>query len=755
MQNAKDKKNILQTAALLTLAVLVLVCCALFYIRSVNASLKEEALQYLSEVSRQGANVVEQQMEGDMRMLRTIAGAIGSLEEFTVEKGLEMLKKEVRTTSFKRMGLVLKDGTAYRTDGESTMDLSEREYFQRALEGESVVSNALQDYVDSKTIYVYAAPVYNEDEILCVIYATNDASVYASTLNVRLFGGAGYSYITDRKGEILIYPEHPDSMPGLGNVFRGFDHGTELQSAQLEKMRDDMAHDRDGVIEYRRAGQRRYMSYMNIRVNDWYMVSAVSASVVSTRFGYLSGLTLFACVSVLTVMIGMCWYIVHSKNRNRHELERLAYTDPVTGGMNWNGFLRAATAALAASGDAPYAMVSFDIDKFKVLNDLFGHEEGNRTMCNVWRILGKELGPDEPFARSSADNFNFLIHYDGREEAAARISRIDAKIRQVHEGFRVQYTLEFSFGVYPIEDKTLSLSVMSDRAGIARKEVKGIHDQLIAFYDHTVRDRIVAEKNIENEMVEALVQGQFEVYLQPKYKLSNRSLEGAEALVRWNHPTKGIIQPGAFIPVFEKNGFIVSLDEFVLERVCETLRGWLLEGIEPVPVAVNISRLHLHDSCFAKRVRQIVEQYEVPCRYLQLELTENIVLDFENIDRTAELMIQMKKQGFTFAMDDFGTGYSSLNLLRSLPVDVVKLDKAFFGEKSDGGRGRSVVADVVALAKHLEMQVVAEGVETAEQVDFLTEIGCDVVQGYFFARPMPVNAFERIYWNRNFSTAGK
>ena len=303
--------------------------------------------------------------------------------------------------------------------------------------------------------------------------------------------------------------------------------------------------------------------------------------------------------------------------------------------------------------------------------------------------------------------------------------------------------MTFSFGVCPVEPGERDISLLNDWASLAREKVKGLHDRSVGFYDHQLRERMLEEKELESDMEGALASGQFQLWLQPKYSIFRNRAVGAEALVRWDHPRLGLLPPGRFIPLFEKNQFISKLDFYMLERTCALLRQWLDEGLAPVRVSVNMARVHLSDPDFPEQAARVKERYRIPGRLVELELTESSVLEFDDSTRLVALIDRLHALGFLVSMDDFGSGYSSLNLLRELPVDVLKLDRGFFGGDGDE-RTRTVIRDAVGMAADLDITVVAEGIEREDQVAFLAEIGCDTVQGFYFARPMPVSDFEAL-----------
>ena len=291
-----------------------------------------------------------------------------------------------------------------------------------------------------------------------------------------------------------------------------------------------------------------------------------------------------------------------------------------------------------------------------------------------------------------------------------------------------------------MEKRRTPVHVLCDWAHLALKTVKGSDLTNYAFYDGELRARLLDENNIKDQMHEALEKGQFVLYLQPKVEISSGRIVGAEALARWRHPTDGLILPGRFVPLFERNGFIVRFDEYIWEQTCKMLRLWLNKGYRPTPVSINVSRMHFNDDHFCGKLLALTDKYHLPRHLLELELTESAF--FESEKTLIRVMNDLQKQGFVFSMDDFGTGYSSLSTLRALPFNIVKLDRTFISDGTDNERGQIVARNTVTMARQLKMKIIAEGVETVEQAHFLLSIGCNYAQGYYYARPVDPEEFE-------------
>lgn len=451
----------------------------------------------------------------------------------------------------------------------------------------------------------------------------------------------------------------------------------------------------------------------------------------------------FVCILFLIAIK----YIIYNKKKKEDYLRKIAYTDPLTGADSIDKFKINSNKLFAKNNPEEYALFYIDVDKFKYINDMFGYDMGNDTLIHISNTIASELKEDEIFARVSADHFVLLIKYKTDDDIKTRLNNIYNKVQILSNPKINYYKLILDCGIYKISKSDNDINTIMDRANTARKTIKGGHKNSFAFYDKEMHKKILKEKEIENSMVDALNNGEFIVYFQPKYSLSDYQIIGAEALVRWDNPQKGLIPPIEFIPVFERNGFIVNIDFYVFEEVCKKIREWMDEGQKVVPISVNLSRMHFVNSNFIEKFKLIVDKYKIPTRLIELELTETAVLD--NIEGLLDTMNNLKEKGFVISMDDFGTGYSSLNLLKELPVDILKLDRAFFTEKDESNNEKIVISNVIKMAKELKMKVISEGVETISQVEFLKQIGCDMVQGYLFSKPMPVKEFEKIAFKKN------
>jgi EAL domain-containing protein (putative c-di-GMP-specific phosphodiesterase class I) len=359
----------------------------------------------------------------------------------------------------------------------------------------------------------------------------------------------------------------------------------------------------------------------------------------------------------------------------------------------------------------------------------------------------------EVFAHYGSADFGLLIKCQGTEIAEVEddcYRRLRSLLAEL-AGLQPERKLHFHAGVcmipplvpegkkYSARRKDMDIDQLFSYAIVARRTAHDDSEQIFFFNRQMLEDQSW-EHWVENHMQEALSAGDFQIYLQPKYTPTEGKLVGAEALVRWICPDRGMISPGRFIPIFEKNGFIRKLDDYMLTGIAKLQAEWMVQGKKAVPISVNLSRAHFTQEGLAEHISQLVDSYGAKHELIEIEVTESAFFDDKEV--LINVVRQLRAYGFPISMDDFGAGYSSLNSLKDIPLDVLKLDAEFFRGEDIDGRGAIIVREAIDLAKKLGMRVVAEGIEQKDQVDFLATLGCDMIQGYYFAKPMPVAEFE-------------
>lgn len=497
------------------------------------------------------------------------------------------------------------------------------------------------------------------------------------------------------------------------------------------------------------------ISLMSMKI--WLVVAGnqYDVYVLNDLHVYLNDLLMLLVVCALFVVIVavfVLYYIISFINLlgNSRKMSKVIYTDVVTGGNNKLYFAKKGGSILWKNrrGRRKFAMLHLQMRKYRSFCTCFGVQRGEELIEAFYSELKKSLNKHELLAHRQNAEFAMLLTYSDRESLIARVEQMENTLNAVLPKVK----LYFDAGIYEILAGETNIEQLYNNALIACEGITSEAENKIAVYDIEMNNRKLWERKVEDDMDRALANKEFKVYLQPKMNSAEETLAGAEALVRWIHPEEGFIPPNRFIPIFEQNGFIVKLDDYMLEEVSRLQAQWLSEGRKTVPISVNISRTHFTREDLAEHICRIVDKYGVPHNLIELELTESAFFDDKNL--LLNTVRKMQELGFIVSMDDFGSGYSSLNSLKELHLDVLKIDAEFFrglDEESfrEGNnieeRGLLIVAEVIDLAKKLNMQIVAEGIESREQVDFLVSQECDLIQGYFFAKPMPVEEYAEKY----------
>lgn len=722
----KYSRQILKSILIAFMVLLFFSIFAFFYISNMDNVLEYETKNYLSEISEESKIAINSKLKSNLNELESISKFLEIEDNFNLEKTLKILESYNKNSNYNNIGMILPNGKGY-AKGIFGTDFSDRDYFKLAIKGTANISKPLIDKDTGKLTKTYAVPLYNNGKIVAVIAADYDVEFVSEFLSISTFNGESFSLICDSNGEIIIPSYHKNSNSNITNL-------SQVNFKKTFTFKNMKISDK-GVVEAKESGKEIYMAYTSLGINDWFIISIVPKIVVSKKLNNLMIITIIGWIILSFLFLGVILYILYSKAKSQKTIEKIAYTDLVTGYSNWRKFESDATNLLnKASQNDKHAMVIFDIDKFKAINDIYGHKKGNSILKDIADTLNKITCNNETFARVSSDNFNVLLKYNTKEDIINTIKKIIISNNFVN----------LSFGIYEIKDKNLPISVYSDRASLAKLSIKNNRDINFAFFNDELRDKLLLEDKIEKEMEYALENNQFVMYLQPKYNIKSDKFCGSEALVRWKYTEKEFIYPSDFIPIFEKNGFITKVDMYILEQACKEIRTLFNKGISPLPISVNFSRVDFFKKDFITKIVNICDKYKIPYSLIEIEITESSM--FGDTDTLFEVSRRLQDIGFILSMDDFGSGYSSVNMLKNIPLNVIKLDRGFFIDDKNIDKSQIVIKSIVSLIKQLGIRVVAEGIETKGQVEMLREANCDIIQGYYFSKPLPVKEFEKLVY---------
>ncbi len=710
------------------------VACYWQYIRH---ALEADVKTLIMANGTEAAADFDRAINADRHVLETIA--ITTQNDYPWKNSWELesfLLQQSQYNSFLALGLITMQGKVFLSQTQPLPEEFTQHILERTLQEGTYLSGQEPAPEGDEQIVIQAVTLHRANSTIGVLFAIMPDDRYEELLKLPVFGGEGFSFIIRRSDGAVMLEGRDISFANLYDVLHRSEFSSFKQARQLRQSIMDGAF---AFAQYKFAKKRRFLYGLKLDVNDWYLLAELPTATVEMQARNFTSMSVGLFAFIFIIFSVFLAFILRLREYSNRQLFMTAFVDPLTGADNLNRMSQIFEEHLNAL-DRMASVVIFDITKFKVINDMYGYERGNQVLQRIAEILREEMLPNECFCRSAADNFVLLLSYQDRPQFHTRLNHLAAQIRRDCTAADACVMLDVAFGVYEVTEH-IPFYIMMDRAYLALEKAKRSSRDKVQFYDEQDRRRILTERQVENSMEAALKNGEFCVYLQPKVDLKTGQMTEAEALVRWITPDKGIISPDAFIPVFEKNGFVLKLDMYILEQVVKLQDKWKKEGRTPVPVAVNFSRQHLNDSLYLTQMTRLVDRYQVPHELIEVELTESLILD--NVELAQNAIRGLHQKGFSVVMDDFGSGYSSLNVLKGLQFDGIKLDKEFLNGFDDTKAAKQVIIGAVEMIKKLGVKVIAEGVETTAQVEFFRSIGCDLGQGYYFDKPLPVEEFEK------------
>ena len=536
------------------------------------------------------------------------------------------------------------------------------------------------------------------------------------------------------------------------NDLKEYSNGSDRSYSQINKMHAALSTTTEGSIEFLSDdGRNVYVVYKEIKgTRDRFLTVMFHEDIVYDMIQpvLLRNFVLWVIILVIMMLtIGFVWSQARNSQKN---VERLAFNDEVTGGRNLNYFRKKAAEIINLNRETPFLIYRFDILNFRYINEAYGHDKADTVLKACIQEFQRIYTTNEVCVRINSDHFIALVMND-----AERKSKYAAYTKAIGECARmneVRYPIRLRVGIYQVRKDDYDIDIMIDHANAARKSMTGNEKVLEATYSEKIVSNMKKVDAIESQMQSAIVNDEFKIYLQPKWDIENDCIVGAEALVRWIKKDGSMIYPSDFIPLFESNGFIEKLDFHMLEMLCKRIRDIEEEGrYKLVPISVNQSRVLINNPDYVKNVEKVISRYNTKVDYLEIEITETVFFDEKN--KMIEVVKQLKDLGLNLAMDDFGSGYSSLNILRDIPFDILKIDREFVSESVASQSSIVIMQKIIEMAQGLHIKVICEGVETKEQIDILRKLGCTMVQGYYYDRPIPMDDFLEKYCKKDVSEA--
>ena len=704
----------------------------------VVGELRKQLRQNLEDVANQNAVALYNKIHSNHLLLEGLSENMHGVTTETVEETLQSFTVFIDDYELKRFTFCFPDGTCYSTDG-GVADLSFREFFKRGMEGKGTISGVLSDALEEShgLVNVMTIPIFDDNgNVEGVLGLTYNTQTFNDALQIDCFDGQGYSCAINEDGQIMV-AMGSNILQLSKNIFSdvlGIDKRNQETISRLQKQMSENVS--GGGQLFRSEGTYYYCTPVELMDGDitWYMLTIIPADVFENRADPIqTSLYLMIAMVALFIIIGAALLIILSREQQMMML-RFAYEDHITKGDNYAKFCINMEKRKKRLG----YLVAMDITNFSNINIAAGKNAGDALICDIWQMLVSGLKEDEFAAHVRDDIYIMFLLASDDDSLLDRLKHISDRINRRAKQIQVK-GIHARYGIYHMNESD-ELQDAYGKARMAREHAKIQKEQRYAFYDEIDHERIQQDEQLEERFEESLKAGDFEVWYQPKYSAASGEIVGSEALVRWRDKDGSMISPGRFIPLFEQNGMIAKLDEYMFRAVTRQQAKWKDEGRKIYPVSINLSRASLYYADIFERYQSILKESGIEPEYIQLEVTESAMEGKKDI---RVLLEQFRNMGIQILMDDFGTGYSSLATLNMRCFDTIKLDKSLIDHIGDKN-GETLLCYIIDMGHQLELHITAEGVENPKQLEFLKQNKCDDIQGFLFARPMPFDQFEKL-----------
>lgn len=704
----------------------------------VVGELRKQLRQNLEDVANQNAVALYNRIHSNHLLLEGMSENMHGVTTETVEETLQSFAVFIDDYELKRFAFCFPDGTCYSTDG-GVADLSFREFFKRGMEGKGTISGVLSDALEEShgLVNVMTIPIFDDNgNVEGVLGLTYNTQTFNDALQIDCFDGQGYSCAINEDGQIMV-AMGSNILQLSKNIFSdvlGIDQRNQETISRLQKQMSENVS--GGGQLFRSEGTYYYCTPVELMDGDvtWYMLTIIPADVFENRADPIqTSLYVMIAMVALFIIIGAALLIILSREQQMMML-RFAYEDHITKGDNYAKFCINMEKRKKRLG----YLVAMDITNFSNINIAAGKNAGDALICDIWQMLVSGLQEDEFAAHVRDDIYIMFLLASDDDSLLERLKHISDRINRRAKQIQVK-GIHARYGIYHMNESD-ELQDAYGKARMAREHAKIHKEQRYAFYDEIDHERIQQDEQLEERFEESLKAGDFEVWYQPKYSAASGEIVGSEALVRWRDKDGSMISPGRFIPLFEQNGMIAKLDEYMFRAVTRQQAKWKDEGRKIYPVSINLSRASLYYADIFERYQSILKESGIEPEYIQLEVTESAMEGKKDI---RVLLEQFRNMGIQILMDDFGTGYSSLATLNMRCFDTIKLDKSLIDHIGDKN-GEILLCYIIDMGHQLELHITAEGVENPKQLEFLKQNKCDDIQGFLFARPMASDQFEKL-----------
>lgn len=732
------KKKLIRYPVLFGVCLLVLLLGAWYIMGLVTGVIKRQTAVDLEKITAQTVIIVRQKIETDQRELDSLASAIGALGGVSNEAAIDLMLEEASRGDGVRLIVSDGAGNARSSDG-GRVNINGNAIFQQALAGTQAVYSPGESMVkpSGQPVITLTAPITNGAAIVGAMISECDINSYEELVRFTLGEGQGNGYIVTTSGEVVIWDQQTHS-PHFVPVD---EHNA--KSEETEKMWQDIQLGKSGMILYEQEqADVSYLAYQPLEINDWYLINRIGLDVIEGQNQVVKlgiGLVTLLCALLLGVLMIVLFFV---DRRHENLTQQVRLYNGLTGLPNMR-YMQEYFGKLSLKAGWVYLLIR--IPEFERMGTSFGYPAAARLLKNVAAELRESIHEREIAAHLTEDCFALLLQGDGSNATInTRVERLFSRLEGIplSDGTIVyEFFCIFRAGLCAVDSELTEITGLNRRANEALETLQGNKSE-IAWFNVEMEKKISLQESLMHELARALEQDEFVPFFHPHYNPKTGEIVSAELLARWQHPEHGILMPGIFVPLLEAAGCALELDLVMLEQACKMIHRWLEEGLYPVALSVNLSKLNIYRKDFFQRVVSVVRSYDIPTNLISLELDEKAITT--DLAEVISLADRFHAEGLGLTMDGFEGRHTSLIGLQDIPVDTLILSRHLWLGLQEGERANTVLRQLVSLARALGLLVVAQGVETKEQESAVLAAGCNVVQGFYYHRPMSTEDFERL-----------
>lgn len=727
MINIKNKFN----HSFFYISVTVLFLSILFFMTYSNNYIKSQfdksILRSIENLSVENSISINNEIKNKFNLLTGIANTLTKEDLENPQRTIKTFQKIIDINNFKNMDITTPDGISYAAKGEP-IDISDREYFIKSMQGENYVSEIVISRFDGKKTNIFSVPIFFNNEVVAVLTASVLTEDFVNNISFHSSNKLGFTFIIDENGNLIAHENNLYFATENFNLFNIPDLEDSDNHSNLKTLKENIKNLNNRYVEIDYSNETYYMYYTKLDYSNWWLLTPIQSQTIKSTYSYI--IETMRTINIIIILLLIILFVItlHKEKKNYNKLKSIAYMDLITEGRN-NLFLKENISSFIKK-DHNYAFCSLEIINIKNIINIIGVNKSNFLLKEIYMYLSQFLNKDEIVVHSYLGEFKLLIKYDTIKDFTKKIDKINFT--------NIDENIKFKIGIYLIDKTNINFENMCSYSNIAKEALTG--DNKYFIYNKQLHKREVDKINLEQDIKRGIENKEFKSWFQPKFAKDGKTIIGAEALVRW-YKYGSIISPYIFIPLCEKTGLIRDLDELLFEDICKNLKIWINEKKNVVPISVNLSRSYMDKIDFIETLEKYINKYQIPKELIEFEITESSII--ENEEKLKLNISSLRNKGFKILLDDFGVGYSSIKTISDIQFDILKIDKSFIDEIGEK-KWNNIINYTIALGNKLEMDIIAEGVETEEQYKFLLSCNCNIFQGYYFSKPLSPKDFSNL-----------